>query len=309
MTRILFSLAILAVTLCATAQANTNEEMNIPIEVTSTGHLVVDLTLHDGEPLSAIFDTGATFAMVGGRTAARIGLIEDENGRLIDIVGLGVKGTYPVVDLGPVRFGGADSGPLTAALNRDFSLKPTDTVLPARFLPHRTLDFDFEKESLSAYDSRPRRVYHSTTSRLPVTWIHGLPFIKVEVNGKSGLALVDTGASNTFINSAFADKAARADKDFGLIEVTSSTGVVKPLRILSSRRFTFGDFKMRHFEVIVIDPAFLETVGLQDQPIMVMGLDILQHFRLQLDRDGNRLHLSKRDRRVAKMPSLFFDYN
>ena len=72
MTRILFSLAILAVTLCATAQANTNEEMNIPIEVTSTGHLVVDLTLHDGEPVSAIFDTGATFAMVGGRTAARI---------------------------------------------------------------------------------------------------------------------------------------------------------------------------------------------------------------------------------------------
>ena len=81
MTRILFSLAILAVTLCATAQANTNEEMNIPIEVTSTGHLVVDLTLHDGEPVSAIFDTGATFAMVGGRTAARIGLIEDENCR------------------------------------------------------------------------------------------------------------------------------------------------------------------------------------------------------------------------------------
>lgn len=309
MTRILFSLAVLAVALCATARASTNEELNIPIEVTSSGHLVVDLTLNDGKPLPAIFDTGATFAMVGGQTASRIGLIEDENGRLVDIVGLGVKGTYPVVDMGPVRFGGADGVPLQAALNRDFSLQPTDTVLPAGFLPHRTLDFDFENQSLSAYDSSPRRVHRSTTSKLPVTWIKGLPFINVEVNGRPGLALVDTGASTTFINSAFASRAARADKDFSLIEVTSSTGVVTPLRILSGRKFIFGDFKMRRFEVIVIDPSFLETVGLQDQPIMVMGLDVLQRFRLQLDREGNWLHLSKPDRRAGGMPTLIFDYN
>lgn len=310
MRRILVIVAVLAVTLCGAARANTNQDFSIPIELTRSGHLVVELVLNGEIPARAIFDTGATFALIGRRTASRIGLIEEDDGPTVDIVGIGVRGTFPVVDIAQVEFGGRHFHELKAALNQEFSLQPADTVLPAALLPHRTLDFDFPNASLTAYDRQPDRIYRATTSHLPVTWINDLPFVDVEVNGKHGLALIDTGASNTFINSAFARAAARSDKDFGLLEVMGSTGTVTPLRILSSRRFTIGDFQVRHFNVIVLDPSFLESCGLEDQPVMILGLDILSQFRLQLDRGGNELRVSKPNRRARTTPAgLYFDYN
>jgi predicted aspartyl protease len=149
----------------------------------------------------------------------------------------------------------------------------------------------------------------AVTSRLPVTWINGLPFIDVEVNGRKGKALVDTGASNTFINSAFAKKAARSAKDYSQIEVISSTGIVTPLRVLSSRRFTVGDFKVTRFDVIVLDPAFLASCGLQDEPVMVMGLDILRQFRMQLDRESHEIRLSQPNPLMRPGSKVYFNGN
>ena len=270
---------------------------------------MIDLTLNGETETQAVFDTGATFALVGSKTADAVGLTHDENGPTIKIVGLGVAGTFPVADIAHVEVAGAGFSQIQVALNPEFSLTSTDTVVPSTLLPHRTLDFDFSNTRLRAYDRRPDKVMRAVTSRLPVTWINGLPFIDVEVNGRKGKALVDTGASNTFINSAFAKKAARSAKDYSQIEVISSTGIVTPLRVLSSRRFTVGDFKITRFDVIVLDPEFLASCGLQDEPVMVMGLDILRQFRMQLDRESHEIRLSQPNPLMRPGSTIYFNGN
>ena len=130
-------------------------------------------------------------------------------------------------------------------------------------------------------------------SRLPVTWINDLPFVEVSVNGQDGLALIDTGANNTLINSAFAHSAARSQGDFHQIELTGATGEAVAITVLSSRRFRIGSFQIRHFDVVVLDPGFLTALGLEDTPVMIMGLDVLRQFRLQVDREDDEVRLSQ----------------
>ena len=305
MKRLLTIMAFLAGFWFAAAPAHANQETTIPFEVNDEGLLIVGLTLNGDVATDAIFDTGATFPILGHHTAARIGLVTTSESATVDIVGIGLQHTFPVASVNDVGLGPLSLGAMKTAYGRDFDVHGTDTVIPARLLPHRTLDFDFEESRLTAYDRRPARVFKSTTSKLPVTWINSLPFVEVKVNGVEGLALIDTGASNTFINSAFARGAAQSPKSFRTVEVIGSTGNVTPLRILSSRRFKLGDFEVSRFDVIVIDPAFLEACGLTDRPVMVLGLDILRQFRVQLDRGSDQIHLSKKLPRPDRLPGMY----
>ena len=77
MRRVLVMIALLAVTLTGAARANTNQDLTIPIELSRSGHLMIDLTLNGETETQAVFDTGATFALVGSKTADAVGLTHD----------------------------------------------------------------------------------------------------------------------------------------------------------------------------------------------------------------------------------------
>ncbi|MEQ8558647.1 MAG: aspartyl protease family protein [Henriciella sp.] len=293
MKRILAMLAGLAAIIVFAAAANASQDSTIPFEMTATGHLVVDVTLNGEMESRAIVDTGATFALIDHRTAASIGAVPDELAPTIDIIGLGTVGTFPVIEVGSITFGDVSMSDMTAAYNSQYPLPGARNVIPASGIPHRTLDFDFKNSRLRAYDRRPIRLHNSTTSRLPVQWIATLPFIELTVNGRKGLALIDTGSSVSYINSAFAENAAKSPEDFRTLELVGATGNVIPLRVLRSRRFELGDFRIRRLDVIVSDPEFLSYYGLEGQPVMVLGLDILKQFRLQLDRETSELRISR----------------
>ena len=288
----------------ATSPADAAQGDVIPFEITETGHMSVVMTLNGIQDMEAVIDTGATFPLLDHETASRAGITLPESGPTVMIAGLGETRSYPVVDVGSIRFGEIDLSQVQAAYNGEQPLPGDLNVIPSLSIPHRTLDFDFKRERLLAYDRRPRAVYRATVSRLPVTRVSGLPFIEVSVNGKTGLALVDTGASISFINSVFANTAARSPDAFRTLELVGSTGTVRPLRILSSRRFTIGDFEVRQFDVIVADAAFLEEYGLKDQPVMVLGLDILGQFRLQIDRQEDEVRISQPRRPVDRQPGM-----
>lgn len=276
----------------------------IPFEIAESGHLIVSVTLNDLSQVDAILDTGATYPILDQRSARTVGIELSEAPLMIDIVGLGAVATFPVVDVDSMSFGDIRLNGMQAAYNSTFRFPSTGNVIPASSLPHRTLDFDFEKSRLLAYDRRPLGLARSVVSKMPISRLNGLPFVEVSVNGTDGVALIDTGASLSFVNSAFAEGAARSPGAIRTVELIGSTGAIQSVRILSSRRFEIGQFEVKRFDVIVSDPEFLTHYGLDDRPVMVLGLDILRSFRLQIDRERDQLRLAIPDRGFNRGPGM-----
>lgn len=57
--------------------------------------------------------------------------------------------------------------------------------------------------------------------------------------------------------------------------------------------------------MIVADPALFDDLGLQQEPLMLLGIDYLSKFRVQIDRKRNSLLLTAAD---ADQPILMEFY-
>lgn len=288
--------AVLIALLLAPLTARAAVSDSIPFEITESGHMVVTLRLDGREDVKAIVDTGATFPIIDSQSAALIGVTPPASAALVDIIGLGEVRTFPVVDMDRLTVGPVQLDAPQAAYNDKVRFPSTGNVIPASSLPHRTLDFDFERSRLQVSNRRPAHISRSIVSRLKITRIGGLPFIEVSVNGTKGLALIDTGASISVVNSAFAEGATRSRNSVRDVELIGATGNVVPLKVLFSRRFEIGEFEVDRFNVIVSDPDFLERFGLAETPVMILGLDVLKTFRLQIDREDELVRLAIPDR-------------
>lgn len=296
--------AIAAFVLAPVTPASATGMDEIPFDITESGHLVVSVELNDDKTVNAIIDTGATFPILDSKSASAVGISLSEDPSTIEIIGLGEMQTFPVVELDRLSVGPLDMRAVRTAYNDSVPFPSSGNVLPSKALPYRTLDFDFKTSRLRLYDHAPMGVPRSRISRIDIQDIGGLPFIQVSVNGVEGLALIDTGASVTVVNSAFAEGAARSPKSIRTIELASSTGPVTPIKILFSRRFELGKFEVDHFNVVVSNPEFLERFGLSEKPVMILGLDILKTFRLQIDRDAKELRLSLPDPSFSRGPGM-----
>lgn len=289
-------ISLVSVLTLAGLPAHAAQKQTIPFEISDTGHLIIKLGLNDETETDAVFDTGATFPVIHFSTAARAQIALPVEGRLVNILGLGGQKTFPIIDIASAQLGDVVIRNLEAAYNDGTEMPGAKDIFPANQLPHRVLDFNFETGEVSAYDGRPEIVRRATTERLPIRRINKLPFVEIELNGVKALALIDTGANITVVNPAFADILQGRRIEVRTVEVVGATGEVIPLQIAQSRNLDLGEFRFKLFEVLVADPDLLHTLGLNDQPVMVLGLDVLSQFRAQIDREQEQLVLSRAHR-------------
>jgi hypothetical protein len=115
----------------------------------------------------------------------------------------------------------------------------------------------------------------------------------MRLNGAEGVAVLDTGNRLTKINSRFAQAAGlRLSSDkFRTTDARYGIGAVR----MVSKQGTLGDIQIGettipavHGEVIDL-PFFKELYG--DEPVMIIGVDLLQRFRLIYEHDQNRFWL------------------
>jgi predicted aspartyl protease len=123
----------------------------------------------------------------------------------------------------------------------------------------------------------------------------GLIFVGVRINGEKGRALIDTGSNLSYVNSAFARLAGMGRNEQRTKVLLGATGDSAPVWIGRAREIKLGGFSVDRFNVLVSDPVLLDEIGLRDEPVMVIGLDVLTQFRVQIDR--------KRQRFVLAMPA------
>ncbi|HRJ01114.1 MAG TPA: aspartyl protease family protein [Hyphomonas sp.] len=289
--RILAALLLL-VSLAAPAMAG--GRLEIPFRINHRDHMVIDLKINDQTEVTGVIDTAATYPMVDSAAALRSGVIPPVAGApMINVLGINGDRDFPVVHIGSVTAGNARLNALNAAYNEDIEVPGSPlNILPASAIPGDVLEFDFERGLISTYDGRPQNAPSRYVQTVDYMVDDGLIFVSIQMNGHKGLALIDTGSSITFVNSAYARKAnIRREEDLTR-HILGMTGGQDDVWVGKARKVRLGDFFFERPNLLVSDPVIFDRLGLSDQPIMVLGLDFLSRFRIQFDRPRGKVVFS-----------------
>ncbi|HRX74746.1 MAG TPA: aspartyl protease family protein [Hyphomonas sp.] len=285
---ILIGLAILA-----GLPAFASERQVIPFEFNDQDHMVVQIDLNDGATATGIIDTAATFPMIDGHTARMAGVPElGDNPPMVNVLGLTGAEIYPVVRLDQLAVGNVLKTDLPAALNRRLDVPGAENVLPASAFEGDVIDFDFQNRRVMVYNGRPDRSTSLVPSVQRYDEVDGLLFVDVRINGRKGRALIDTGSNVTYINSRFAYESGTTANEEKTLALFGATGGDQSLRVASAKVVMIGDYRIAKVDILVTDPPLFDYLGIGEEPAMVLGLDLLSTFRMQIDRRRGRLLLS-----------------
>jgi predicted aspartyl protease len=146
-------------------------------------------------------------------------------------------------------------------------------VLGLPFLGKYLLDIDYPARRLVLHDrsgQAPACDICSASSAIPVTPLNGgLPGVPVTVNGIAMRALLDTGAARTILN-------AKAIAVLGLSSSGTGEGIARA-------SIALGGGSPRPHEVSHVDLPVFQTLGLGDEPALILGIDYLSAGRVVLD--------------------------
>ncbi len=286
----IFALVTVLSASALSASAAASEDLVIPFQFSRSGHIATGIIIDGEVEATAVIDTGANFPMIGANAAAAAGIIVPDETNQIAVLGMGGVEDRPLIEVGRLEIAGVLFEAMPAALQTNNRFPGPPNVLPVTAFDGRTVDFDFQQRRISLYDGPPRRV-RDRRSRLELRTIDGIYFAKVQLNRTTGWAMIDTGSNITYVNSAFADVAGglRQEQELALEGVTDGEEVARTLKV---RRLGLGRHGVEDFEVLVADPPIFSYLGLSEEPAMILGLDALVGFRVQIDRQRNQLILS-----------------
>ncbi|MEL6258143.1 MAG: retropepsin-like aspartic protease [Pseudomonadota bacterium] len=250
---------------------------------TDAGHMVAEVRLEDGRTIQAVIDTGATVALMDHAVLSPETYSVDQAFDTVDIVSLGGVETLPSVVMPNLYVSKTPLNDTLAGLIEGKPYLQADSVLPAQSFKYRTLDFHFPRRLLSLYDTRPRRPARRRLAREKIIDREGLWFIDVRLNGQKGLALVDTGSNASFLNGAFAEAAKLPVSQGHIVEIEGATSVETQGRRVNVRKLSVGGLSVHDFDITIVDPPLFEALGMSAEPILVIGMDFLQHIRMQVD--------------------------
>ncbi|MDJ0922713.1 MAG: aspartyl protease family protein [Henriciella sp.] len=263
-------------------QAIAGEDQGIRVSINDKHQMRVPLTIN-GQASFGIVDTGATFPLIDSALLPSAEVREHLPNVLVQ--GLSGEIDFEVTSVSSIEIGADRLEAVPAGINDDSRFPGLLNVIPADAFDERVIDFDFKRGLISLYENKPISDPRIFRSRLSYKQIAELPFVRAKINGFSGLALIDTGSSATFVNSVFADKAKVKERPDLARELFGVDDAATVARIVQLRTFGLGQHRIRQFNVMVADPVLFESLGLADEPVMIIGLDVLRHFRVQIDRD------------------------
>ncbi|MBY9066296.1 retropepsin-like domain-containing protein [Hyphomonas sp. WL0036] len=255
----------------------------IPLQRSEAGYFTARVSVNDAPAIDAIIDTAATAAMIHQSVADEAGIgTPVATAGLVPVFGLLGEREFPLIEIGHVSVGTVRLNKLAAAYNDREQMPGAPLVIPAAAFGSDVLDFDFPSARFSAYDGRPEGD-HGNSGRGNLIVENGLFFTEVRVNGVRGRALIDTGSPFTFINSEMAKASGAKPEDELTQQLIGATGGRLEVSISSVKRLSVAKFSVSKLNMIVVDPPLFEDLGLAGEPAMLIGLDLLSMFRVQID--------------------------
>jgi hypothetical protein len=239
--------------------------------------LTIEVRVNGRGPYQFVVDSGADTSVVGMRVARALQLPLGRPAILNSMTARSVVDRVKVQEL-----------TLGSSVIRDMELPALreqdvggDGMIGIDALVRQRLMMDFEKRVIRVEDARKRARPNPGDIVVTARAQRGqLILTQVNAAGLPLEAVVDTGTEISIGNSALRKKLIRGNRDkFVTIPVTGVTGVTVDLHIARVGELRLGSVTLRDVPIAFADVPPFTVFGLDKQPALLLGTDVLETFR------------------------------
>jgi predicted aspartyl protease len=264
------------------AVAVPDEEAGEPVYVTPTrpdsvGRIMAPVFVNGQGPFAFIIDTGASRSVIAPSLAERLGLVPDTS-RPLDLRGITGSAVVPSLVVDSLK-----AGDLKVEHQRLPVIAPTvfadaDGILGIDGLKNMCLRASFVEAEISITKKGcPMSVRDWPRARATLRF-GGLVLVKARVGGQRVQAIIDTGAERSLGNQSLLEALglqAQAEDPRGATAVLGATVDRIPGQIVQVPTIFVGEFNVTELLVTFGDFEVFRLWGLQDEPAVVLGMDVL----------------------------------
>jgi predicted aspartyl protease len=239
--------------------------------------MTVEVRVNGRGPYQFLVDSGADSSVVGLRIARDLQLPLGSTTVLHGMTGSAVVGRVMVDQL--------QVGSTTIHDLEIPALSETDLggagMLGIDALVQQRLMMDFEKRVIKAEDARqPARMMDGEIVVTARRRRGQLILTQVSAAGLPVEAVVDTGSEITIGNLALRDRLIRGNRrKFVTVTAVGVTGVAAKLQVARVGELRVGSVTLRDVPIAFADVPPFRVFGLENQPALMLGTDLLDTFR------------------------------
>lgn len=250
-----------------------------PTRFDRMGRVVAPVRVNGQGPFRFIVDTGANRTVLSRGLAEQLGLVATGTGNVHTVHGVAVA---PLVDVESVHYGSLALGAATLPTLHGDVLAGEQGLLGVDGMRGRRLRMDFERNCIEITQSQgARRLRGWTTARGQLRFGH-LVVIRGHIRSVPVNLLIDTGSDTSLGNMALRDALqARVRRPPGADATAAYTAgeLVVLDRLVFIPTLSVGDLDVRNITAFLGDFHIFDVWGLQQEPTLLVGMDVLSQTR------------------------------
>ena len=242
--------------------------------------------------VKGIIDTAATIPLFDAR-ALRKQRTDLKHKPARTVLGSNGVRTFEVVEVPDIRIGNHMLTDLSVVVTRLRHTRAYQAIIPSNSFGGAVIDLDFPNRVLRtpAHPLADNPTY--TIQKLDCLDHASLLVIDISINGVPGKAILDTGAEFSYVNTAFVKRAHLQPRRQNQMFITGLGQETEKLYTTRAASFKLGDFVHHRVELMIADIALFDRLKLASEPAMVLGMDLLKKYRVQIDRRNKQVRLLK----------------
>ncbi|HMB74427.1 MAG TPA: retroviral-like aspartic protease family protein [Gammaproteobacteria bacterium] len=283
---------------CARPFALGTSLTTVPYSLEASGRIVVEVALNGRSPYRFAIDSAATGSFVFARARDELDL-ENVSDQSSIVRGVVASGTFPVVEVESLAVGSEmlTDIRLTSLPGNTNATVSLDGVLGIDFLRRYAIAFSVRDRQLRLYPPLPDRGAASGDwATIPIepvrigSTVEPLPYLEIQVAGRTIPALFDLGAGISVLNTPAALALGLQPENPGeLAELAGAVGAAPVLVRLSSQNLNTGNVSWNDETLLIADLDVFETLGSTDEPLAILGSGLVNQRDFAVDLKNNRL--------------------
>lgn len=265
-----------------------------PTRLDRIGRVMTNVMVNGKGPFRFVIDTGASRSTLAPHLARSLGLKASvgRNVMLNGVTGRAEVTTVAVdsLEIGALKFEKQDLPVIFTSI-----MGNADGILGVAGFEDQRIDVDFKRDRVSVLESNGKRPHYSMVTARALRNDNGLMIIDVRVGRRvRAKAVIDTGAERTLGNIALQNAINHKRRKRELIEavVHGATADIADGVVQEVRQAQIGDLTLSNLEVIFADFHVFKLWGLDQEPAMLIGMDMLGVLeRLVIDYRRNEVSM------------------
>jgi len=266
-----------------------------PTRMDRIGRVMTQVMVNGKGPFRFVIDTGASRSTLAPHLARALAL-KPSVGRNVMLNGVTGAAEVPTVavdsiEIGALRFEKQDLPVIFTSI-----MGNADGILGVAGFQDQRIDVDFKRDRVSVIESNGKRPHYSMVTARATRNANGLMIVDVRVGRRiRAKAVIDTGAERSLGNltlQAAMNKNRRKKREVVSAVVHGATPDIADGDVQEIKEATIGDMKLTNLEVIFADFHVFKLWGLDQEPAMLIGMDMLGVLeRLVIDYRRNEVSM------------------